>query len=193
MGISESWNRIIEWHDRNTPEGEFTLNPGASSQALESFAQLIGEDLPDDFCESYSMHDGGNFWLAHFGELMSLDNIKGEWKKYKEWQSEGEYAIDGDPLWNPRDLDGPIKPIFWNPKRIFFTDNGGGDHLALDLDPPSDGSRGQVIYHSHEVGPKNCIAISWNEFLGKFADDLESGAYVYIESEEMVAPPGMYD
>ena len=51
-------------------------------------------------------------WLLHAFELMSLETIKGEWKKYREWQSEGEYAVDGDPLWNPRDLDGPIKPIF---------------------------------------------------------------------------------
>ena len=38
-----------------------------------------------------------------------------------------------------------------------------------------------------------CLAGTWKEFLASFADGLEAGEYVYLESEGMVAPPGMYD
>ena len=193
MDIALSWKRISEWHEKNTPPGKFTLNSGASALAIGTFEQLIGESLPDDFCESLSIHDGGDFWIAHFGELLSLNSIKRNWHHYRKWQASGEFAVEGESIWTPRDISGPIKPIFWNPKRVFVTDNGGGDHVALDLDPPPEGTYGQILKHSHEVGPMTCLAGTWKEFLASFADGLEAGEYVYLESEGMVAPPGMYD
>ena len=72
--------------------------------------------------------------------------------------------------------------MFWNKKRIYVTDNSG-DHLALDLDPPADGKYGQVLHHSHEIGPTEVVASGWGEFLRTLVDDLESGKYVYLEHE----------
>ena len=62
------------------------------------------------------------------------------------------------------------------------TDNSG-NHLTLDLDPPSDGTYGQVLDHCHEVGPKEVIASGWGDFLRKLVEDLESGKYVYLKHE----------
>jgi cell wall assembly regulator SMI1 len=89
-------------------------------------------------------------------------------------------------------IDGPIKPIFWNTKRIFVTDSSG-DHLTLDLDPPEEGHYGQVLDHRHEVGPRSVLAPSWSAFLSQLADDLEAGKYIYVEEENTVALPGMYN
>jgi cell wall assembly regulator SMI1 len=111
---------------------------------------------------------------------------------YREMQTQGEYAIHGSDSWAPDSIDGPIKPSFWNPKRICLTDNSG-DHLILDLDTPDEGLRGQIIDHSHEVGPQTMVATSWADLLHQLADDLEAGVYVYVEEEEMVTLPGMYD
>lgn len=90
------------------------------------------------------------------------------------------YANDSSD-WKVRDCHGPIKPIFWSAKRIPVTDNSG-DHLILDLDPPADGVNGQVIHHSHEVGPLQVLASSWADFLANLVDDLESGKYYYDDS-----------
>ena len=140
MNISESWDRISRWHNLHTPPGQFKLNRGASPLAIGMFEQLIGVSLPEDFCESLSIHDGGDFWLAHYGEILSLKSITANWNQYNKWQEIGQYAVEGEDEWTPRDITGPIKPIFWNPKRIFLTDNGGSDHLTLDLHPPPDGN-----------------------------------------------------
>ena len=111
---------------------------------------------------------------------------------YRDWQARGEYAIPGGEDWTTSAIEGPIKPIFWNVKRLFITDNSG-DHLTLDLDPPPRGQYGQVFNHSHEVGPEKVLAPSWSAFLTELADDLEAGTYVYVEEEDTVALPGMYD
>jgi cell wall assembly regulator SMI1 len=63
----------------------------------------------------------------------------------------------------------------------------------LDLDPAEGGTYGQIVDHSHEVGPTSLLAVSWSEWLAQLADDLEAGKHVYLEEEKTVAPLGMYD
>jgi len=135
--------------------------------------------LPDDFKESVRVHDGGG-WSepCRHGELLSLEGILDQWKMYSDWQAKGEYSTGDD--WMPRDVKGPIKPVFWNKRRIYVTDNSG-DHLTLDLDPPAGGSYGQVLDHCHEVGPREVLARGWGEFLKILVEDLESGKYVYLK------------
>lgn len=93
------------------------------------------------------------------------------------------------PDWQPTDISGPIKPIWWNTKRIHLTDNSG-EHLTIDLDPPPNGRRGQII-HLGDVGPTKVLATSWSAFLTQLADDLEAGKYFYDEKEGTVLQLGM--
>ena len=58
-----------------------------------------------------------------------------------------------------------------------MTDNSG-DHWTLDLDPPEDGAYGQILDHSHEVGPTQVLARSWTELLSQLVVDLENGKYL---------------
>lgn len=194
MTLANTWNRIVEWHEAHTRPGNFRLNDGATPSAISAFEQAINAMLPDDFRESLLLHDGGDehCWILWHGELLTLEGILKQWKWYQDLQSCGKYAVPGSEDWIPHVIEGPIKPIFWNTKRIYVTDNSG-DHLTLDLDPPKEGNYGQVIDHSHEVGPEKVLAPSWSAFLGQLADDLEAGKYVYVEDEDTVALPGMYD
>lgn len=178
--IAESWKRIAAWVEEHAPAYGFKLNAGASTKAITAFERTIETKLPDDFKESVRLHDGGDGSMPpNEGEFLSLDQILQQWKMYKGWQEEGNYANDD---WPPRDIKGPIKPIFWNLKRIPITDNSG-DHLILDLDPPKEGVYGQIIHHNHEVGPTEVLAPSWADFLRQLVEDLESGKYVYFEDE----------
>jgi cell wall assembly regulator SMI1 len=193
MSIADDWIRIAAWYDGNTRPGKFRLNPGATPEAVAAFEYVIEAELPADFRESLLLNDGGtDAWILWHGELLTLDKIREQWEMYREWQANGDYAVEGDEDWTPNAIDGPIKPIFWNVRRLPITDNGG-DHLALDLDSPPDGHYGQVIDHSHEVGPERVVAPSWSVFLSQLADDLEAGTYVYARREDTVALPGMYD
>jgi cell wall assembly regulator SMI1 len=178
--VAESWQRIESWYAENAYSLSNELGPGASAKAIEQFQQEIGAKLPEDFTESVQIHDGGGWWVPwRYGDLLSLHQILEQWKMYCDWQAKGEYATGGED-WMAEDIKGPIKPVFWNKKRIYVTDNSG-NHLTLDLDPPPDGVYGQVVDHSHEVGPTEVVASGWGEFLRNLVEDLESGKYVYLE------------
>lgn len=168
--IAESWERIRAFYPHQI------LNPGATLAAIGAFEEAIGLALPDDFKESLLLHDGGdNFWFTPTsGEFLSLDGMLKQWKWYGQALRQGEYATEE---WEANDIQGPIKPIFWNTKRILVTDNSG-DHWTLDLDPPEDGVYGQIIYHSHEVGPMQVLAPSWTALLSQLVVDLENGKYL---------------
>jgi cell wall assembly regulator SMI1 len=99
------------------------------------------------------------------------------------WGSEPDYATD--------DITGPIKPYWWGEARLLVTDNSG-DHLVADLDPAEGGTVGQIIHHSHEVGPQEVLAPSWRDWLRAVADGLERGDYECFEEEATVAPLGYY-
>lgn len=179
--VAESWERIKAWFAEYAEDKRLSLAPGATDGAIASFEKEIGAKLPEDFKESVRLHDGGGWWIPLYrGELLSLTQILEQWRMYSDWQSKGEYAT-GDG-WRADDIKGPIKPIFWNKKRIYVTDNSG-DHNVLDLDPPPEGKYGQVIHHSHEVGPTEVLAESWAGFLARIVEDLETGKVVYVEHD----------
>jgi cell wall assembly regulator SMI1 len=169
----------------HAPGYSSTLNKGAPEGAIATFEHAIGVNLPEDYKESVRLHDGGDCVIPTYGDLLTLDRALEQWKMYRGWQQKGEYAVGDD--WIPRQIKGPIKPVFWNPKRIHITDSSG-DHLTLDLDPPEGGVYGQILEHCHEVGPIGVVAGSWTEFLRHLVDDLECGKYVFFEFDRNLEP-----
>jgi cell wall assembly regulator SMI1 len=179
--VEESWKRIETWYTENAYPVGRSLAAGASDAAITQFEKEIDARLPEDFKASVRIHDGGGWEVPPCrGELLSLEGILGQWKMYSEWQASGTYAVGED--WRPSDMKGSIKPVFWNRQRIYVTDNSG-DHLTIDLDPPTDGTYGQVLDHSHELGPTEVIASSWGEFLRNLVEELETGMYIYLRHE----------
>ena len=173
----------------NAPAYKSSLALGASEAAIAAFEQAVGLRLPDDFRESVSIHDGGDLEIPpRRGELLSLDRIFEQWQMYREWQAKGDYAPAD---WAVEEGVGPIKPVFWNSKRIHITDNSG-DHLTLDLDPPPHGVYGQIIDHSHETGPAAVLAPGWGEFLRQLVNDLESDKFAYLECEGFCSTPSIF-
>jgi cell wall assembly regulator SMI1 len=190
MSLERDWQRIAKWYKDNTSSG-MSLAKGATTKRIATLEKALGHALPTDVRESYLLHNGtGGQFLLHFGELMTLDAIEKMWRRYGEWQQKNNYGIGDD--WETH-AKGPIKPYWWSPARIPLTDNGGGDHVFLDLDPGKGGQLGQLIKYNHEVGPEFVLAKSLSRWLADIADGLEKGKYVYVEEEDTVAPPGMYD
>lgn len=189
--LDEIWHRIIAWHDNNTYPGKFRLQPGATEEQIRTIEDTIDQHLPEDVRDSFLVHNGGyDSWLLYHGELLSIEGLLEQWEMYTHWQTDEHWGLGEE--WRPFDIEGPIKPIWWNPKRIPLTDNSG-DHIMIDLDPPENGKYGQVLEHDHEVGPTRVLADSWYEWLRQIANDLEAGKYIYVEEEDIVALPGMYN
>lgn len=55
--IAESWEKIIEWGNRNAPEMLTDLNPGASEEQIAALEVELGQSIPADFRESLLIHN----------------------------------------------------------------------------------------------------------------------------------------
>lgn len=189
--IATSWERVTRWHEAHGVL-KFQLAPGASKAQLAEAELALGIQLPDDVRISWELHNGGltdSAWILTYGDLLPIDRVVAQWNTYLEWQEDDGWGLEEDM--KPTNIAGAIKPIWWNPRRIAVTDNSGNG-LHLDLDPPTDGVSGQVIFLDHEVGPTVVLAKSWSAFLEQWADELEAGKYVYSPKHEVVALPGAY-
>jgi cell wall assembly regulator SMI1 len=139
---------------------------------LRGWSEPSGADCRRTVRESYLLHDGTSDLLG-FGEVMPLSRVEAMWRMYDQWQRENGYGLG--PSWEPEEVEGPIKRVWWSPLRIPLTDIGGGDPVMVDLDPAEGGTRGQVIRFSHEVGPRKVLARNWAEWLRGIADELNAG------------------
>jgi cell wall assembly regulator SMI1 len=165
--------RIAAWYAANTPADTLRLPPGATKDQVRDTEVKLGLLFPDDVHEYFRLHDGLG-WLLYYGWFLSLKELLRQWEMYSEWQQKDGYGIGPD--WEPTQLSGPIRPVWWNPRRIHLTDNSG-DHMTLDFDAPAEGQMGQIIWHNHEVGPVEVVATSFSAWLARMADDLEAGKY----------------
>ena len=72
---------------------------------------------------------------------------------------------------------GPVKRVWWSKKWIPLMHCREGSTFCVDMDPPPNGTQGQIIQFAIETGPSSVLADSFGDWLSKFADDLEAGTY----------------
>jgi cell wall assembly regulator SMI1 len=188
--MNELWQRIAGWFETHVPPGFFSPRPGASEAEIVEAESSLGVRLPEDFRDSYRLHNGGRdgafFWNYR---LMPLEEILRRAAVMKECLTIDLKAVLGIDCgeYVPRP-QGPIKRVFWNLRWVPFMDTGAADFFCLDLDPAPGGCVGQIIEHGHEEGPERLIAGSFREWLSQFADDLEAGEYRFGERSYNIEP-----
>jgi cell wall assembly regulator SMI1/predicted DNA-binding WGR domain protein len=172
--IREDWSCIVAFASERFPEGEFRLAGGATEEQIGAAEQILGFRLPDDVRESYRIHNGSDdSSFPIIGVLSPIDVVADDFAQRRGWPEDG---------WGtPDEIEGPIKPVWWNTARVQLTDDSSGSGLTIDLDPAEGGTWGQVIHHDHEVGPRRVYAPSWGALLRRIADDAEAGKIVHDE------------
>ncbi len=116
----------------------------------------------------------GLFGVISKGEWCSLSNVR----KHLQTLRTGNF----DDSLLPTDFNpiGPMKPVSWSDGWIPISDPHSGDHLCLDLDPPSDGQHGQLFdFWIEYVGPWRFVASSFEDFLHKLVKHVLSGHYYW--------------
>jgi|GEM_PF-6680669 len=94
--------------------------------------------------------------------LLSLEDIVDVWEFWNELTKRGE--------------------SFWNPKWIPLTSGDGGNPICLDYSKSSDFRSTKIIFTRHEFRRRPpIVSNNFTEFLERFAADLESGIYVFVE------------
>jgi cell wall assembly regulator SMI1 len=191
--MEEAWRRVVAWYVANTPPGTLLLPPGASEDAVRTAERQLGLKLPPDLRAFYRFNDGlGGKWLLHYGEFFSLAGLVDAWQAHRslEQSQRAQMARGG---WVPVDLTGPIRPVWWSPRRIQITGIGGTDGLMTDLDPAAGGVSGQLIEFDHEVGPRRVLAPNFTAWLERIAAGLEADRFECDPFGSEVVPRGYYE
>jgi cell wall assembly regulator SMI1 len=95
MDLRTIWHRLDAWFQDYAPEVSSSWNQGATEAQLVQLEEWLGHRLPEDFRESYSLHDGQGD--VHVGLVfgMSLNPLSWSMKRMKEFESFGK----DDPGW----------------------------------------------------------------------------------------------
>lgn len=180
VAIRESWVRVDAWLSEHACFVLDTLNPGATPEAVRAAQGELGAPaLPDDFVQSWLLHNGQR-WNTRLPlvagslgsyALLPLDQVTSHWQTWTDLL--GDFKAQG-VRGVPR---GPVRANWWNKLWVPVGVNGSGDMICLDLDPPKRGTVGQVIEILHEDGDRTVLAPSLGAWLERFAADLEAGRY----------------
>jgi len=166
-----AWARLEDWCQRHHPRLLGVLRPGASAAAIDAVEQAVGQPLPPDLRASLALHNGSERFL--FGsDLLSADDLIDQWQGWRGLESMNDDF--GDRLKSYP--EGAIALAYTIPGWIPLTQDGGGNHLGVDLAPGPAGTVGQVINFGRDEESKGVLASGWAEFLADFATFLESGA-----------------
>lgn len=193
--VKDAWKRIEAWLRANDPLGKLALPSGASLDEIVRAEAALGMKLPPGLRASYTLHNGSNrVWIFEQGYLLPLtaEGIRAKaFRSYNLvsiWEGMGQIA---EMMKEERsEPDGLVKTDWWNRSWIPFIDNECGDHLCIDLDPPSGGHVGQVIDWWHERGATKVLARGFAEFLAEHANALEAGMYKLSEAGAVVKVGG---
>lgn len=167
--MKQQWARLEAHLRANNPAMLADLGSPATEAELYELEHKLGFSLPSDFAECLKIHNGQkgeSEWLFSGSEFLSSQRIWDEWAIWKDLLDGGD--LDGKEA----ESEVGIKSVWWSPMWIPFTYNGSGDHLCLDLDPTSQGQRGQVITLWHDDGARKKKADSFTQWFFEFIDNM---------------------
>ncbi len=140
-------------------------------------------EFPEDFRKLLLRHNGSSkyhispYKIGGGGRtFMALKDIVGTWKDMVDIG--GDFEKDG----YFGEQNGPVKQNYWNKRWIPFTENGCGDNIVIDLDPPDEGTLGQIVDWWHEGGVSTFQSSSLREWLNEVVDEIKNGVYKFGSS-----------
>lgn len=192
--INGLWRRLENWLCEHTPVFcRWPLALGASEREIQAFEKTIGAKLPADVRASYLRHNGSArvklLAVVGEGEWVNLKESAKHWKFFQDIRPSLEAAGFLEPPL------GPMKEVQISPGWIPISDNSGGDHLCIDLDPAKGGKVGQLFSYWHEYGAWRIVAPSFTVFLERLLKHLEQGKYAFDECGQLapVKGPSAYE
>lgn len=155
------------------------LNPPALEETLRAASNWFGQELPADVKLAYRVADGqhSSFPGVLFGmPWLSLEKARQE---YQTWQ--GIAAEDPSLQSHP---ERAIKPLNFSPAWFPFAVDGGGNGLAVDLDPGEAGTVGQVITYGPDEQLRLVVAPSLTAFFAWAASEVKAG-HLSVDGQEV--------
>lgn len=163
----EAVSIFIEKIKRYIPNILECLNGPAENRELDELETRTGKRIPKDFKKLYLAHNGENnkiFGVMAGFRWMNIESI------VSNWQVLQHSAYDIISAKNELIQDGEFKKG-WIP----FAEDGGGSFLAMDLEPGSNGTYGQIITIDHDSSYSYVISESMQLFLEFIDNNFKNG------------------
>lgn len=184
--MKDTWDMLLEIFEKKYPKIIETLNDGATESDFLNLENVVGQELPQEFKEFYSVHNGQvqtHLSLFDGDFLLSTDRIVVEWKAWNNVLREiNKQAIEEYDSKLTSEPETGIKNDWWNQSWIPITSNGCGDNYCIDMDPTYEGKKGQIIRMWHDDARRELIAPSFKEWIEKYFLDLRAGKYEFSDS-----------
>jgi cell wall assembly regulator SMI1 len=183
--LKEAYQQLINVALQKMPTLAVKQNAPATQNAITDLEKLIGKKLPQQFVDLYLITDGNAPSCTRFFNglrLLSIAEITQQWLAMQAIKTSDAFVIDGKEL--HADADEKIKNGWWNVSWLPITDNLSGDYTAIDLDPNTKGTYGQIIEYWHDPSFRNCLAPSLQDWILQTANEIENGILKYDENYE---------
>lgn len=159
----------------NSHFGSFLSKP-APIEEIRRLEKTIGVSVPNDLKELYQLHNGeseGGPGLFFGMSFLPLSGILVEWHSCDKRANDG--VTEGLPFYAvPEEA---IKDNFFNKQWIPFAADFRGNFLAVDLDPGTKGTLGQVISFGLEENTRYVVARSVTDLIEFISKTLLEGPF----------------
>lgn len=175
------YQRLERWLAAHRPRILANLQPPATDAELAGLAESLRVSLPPSFLDLYRWRNGqrdpgqpGPFYGLSF---LSIANVLAAWREWNEILGEDDDLHGFSSSVAP----GVVKERYASRLWIPFSDDWGGNHLGIDLDPGPNGRVGQVINFGRDEEAKYVLGRSVEAFVERIAGELEAGNFVLRE------------
>lgn len=180
MAIEGTLNDIKKLLDIELPWLAASFNPPATSAEIKQAEKDTGLAFPDDLRKLYLTHNGQKNYREGFGDFffgcsfLTLDEMVNASLGWMEIRNANYDGMDTPILSTPF---GWIKEQYANGRCLPFCQDGGGNHLAVDLDPAEQGFSGQVFNCGRDEDFRYVFADSITKLFELILDQLIAGNY----------------
>jgi cell wall assembly regulator SMI1 len=159
--------RLDGWLAANRPDYYTCLLPGATDAELDAFEARFSLKLPPAFRQFYRWRNGQDGSCS-----ASL------WKNFMFAPLEaaaGSKQVCDDLIGS--DFE---DPRWWRRGWVPFLDNGGGDHLCMDLAAEDGGTPGKLLVFYHDWEHRPVKFHSLEAWLADLVESMEGGRYEVV-------------
>jgi cell wall assembly regulator SMI1 len=169
--MKQSIERLDRWLRENRPDYYADLQPGVTETELSEFENLLGFGVPQSFKDLYMWRDGqaiNSYKALQFNlSFMNIKQIKYYWAVLNDLLDTGEFDLTN----------------WWHREWIPFLDNGGGDHLCIDMSGVFTGTKGQIIEFWHDSDDRSIQYPSLEKWLEVFVGSLDENLWEDVDGD----------
>jgi cell wall assembly regulator SMI1 len=174
--VEDLWWRWVDRLEHRGWGARAMVRPPAGDDVVAAASEVVG-GFPDELAALYRIVDGQletryvdgpwtNLFPGH--EFLSLAGARRAWQGWADIRA--TYA--------PADFDGMITVRGGDPVHRVYTrapwwplaEDGGGNHLMVDLDPPPGGTVGQVLVAGPDEDERRVLAPGIGAYLAALLD-----------------------